>query len=115
MKIMLVLAVLLCGCARHEPVAEAVSALDSQIVATEQAALALHSSIPKSCLTNSVESQFKALFADIKATRGQLTSVYATAQSQLSVYKAREKTHALINILLAGGCLVLLFGKFKRL
>lgn len=115
MKILLVLVVLLCGCARHEPVAEAVSALDSQVVATEHAAFALHASLPKSCLTESVEAQFKALFADIKTTRSQLTSVYATAQSELSVYKAREKNHALINILLVGGCLALLFGRVRRL
>lgn len=112
---MLVLVVLLCGCARHEPVAEAVSALDSQIAATEQAAFALHESLSKPCLTESVEAQFKALFADIKSTRGQLTSVYATAQSELSAYKAREKTHALINILLACGCFALLFGRVRQL
>lgn len=111
----LLLPVLLCGCARTDPIEEAVVAVDEQVIATERAAFALHSSLPKECLTEAVDAQFEALFADIKSVRRQITSVYSTAQSQLSLYRTREKTHALINIVLVCGCLVLLFSKFKQL
>lgn len=112
-KILLLSLVLLCGCARHEPINDAVSALDSQIQATEQAAFALHESLPKTCLTKDIEEQFKALFADIAVTRSQLTSVYSTVRGEISLYKARENLHFLMIFVLAIGCFALLWNKFR--